>query len=504
MDFSRCFAKKSVLDIQKEVGAVKLKRTLGPINLISLGIGCIIGTGIFVLSGHAAALHAGPAVVLSFVLAGIACAFAALCYAELASVLPISGSAYTYAYATLGESMAWVMGWLLLLEYGVASATVAVGWSGYVVSFLHTVGFNFPLEWAHPYGEAFKRYDGSEGVGIFNLPAFIGVAGVSALLVAGVQESARVNNVIVCIKLAVILTFIAVGAGHIDVANWHPFIPENTGHFGDFGMSGVLSGASMIFFAYIGFEAVSTAAQEAKNPQRDMPFGIIGALVVCTILYILVSGVLTGIVPYTALNVPDPIAVGVDAIGLPWLSFVVKIGAIMGLTSVMLVLIYGQTRIFFSMSRDGLLPKMFSTIHPTLKTPHIGTSLLGLLIALIAGLVPLKELGDLVNMGTLVAFMIICFTVLYMRRKEPKLLRPFICPGVPVVPVLGIVSCFALILGLPRETYIYIGVWLVVGMLLYVSYGMQHSKIGINLQKAPKKVQAAIKKARKPVKKKKR
>ena len=496
MKCNRYFLKKSVESIQAEARNHTLKRSLSATNLVSLGIGCIIGTGIFVLSGQAAAQHAGPAIMLSFVLAGIACAFAALCYAELASVLPISGSAYTYAYATLGEGVAWIMGWLLILEYGVASATVSVGWSGYVVSFLKNLGIVIPPVFTN--ATAITLADGSVINGIFpvlssgylwnalpegaaftgyiNLPAFVAVLAVTALLVKGVHESAKVNNIIVAIKLAVISIFVLVGVFYIHPANWHPFIPPQTGP-GQFGWSGILSGASVIFFAYIGFEAVSTAALEAKNPQRDMPIGILGALGICTVLYMLVSAVLTGIVSYTQLNVADPIAVGVDAIGLPWLSILIKIGAIMGLSSVMLVLVYGQTRIFYTMANDGLIPAVFGKVHPRFHTPYINTMVIGLFVALAGGLMPLHDLGNLVNIGTLVAFCIICFTVLYLRYYSPQLVRPFRVPFSPFVPVLGILFCIGLICGLPKETFHYLGYWLLLGIAVYLLYGQHHSKL---------------------------
>lgn len=488
MSFKRLFVKKSVADVQRESGVIALKRTLGPLNLVSLGVGAIIGAGIFVLSGKAAAEHAGPAIVLSFVLAGLACAFAALCYAELASVLPISGSAYTYAYVTLGEVFAWVMGWLLILEYGLASATVAVGWSGYVVSFLANVGVVIPPEWANPYGMALA----GGGVGIFNLPAFLGVLVVTLLLVVGVSESAKVNNIIVLVKLAVIIAFIAFGASHVNTANWVPFIPENIGP-GQFGFDGVVRAAGVIFFAYIGFEAVSTAAQEAKNPQKDMPIGIIGSLLICTALYIAVSAVLTGIVHYSALNVPDPIAVGVDAIGLTWLAIAVKVGAIMGLSSVMLVLVYGQTRIFFTMSRDGLLPKFFHTVHPKFQTPHLNTLFVGIAIAFVAGLTPIGILGELVSMGTLLAFSVVCFSVLYLRKVAPGLKRPFKTPLMPLTPILGIACCLYLISGLPWDTFVRLKLWFVAGVLIYVFYGYRKSYMGHHLKQAPKTVEAAAK-----------
>ena len=479
MNFSKFMVKKSISSIQLEAKNSDLKRTLSATNLISLGIGCIIGTGIFVLTGQAAAQYAGPAIIISFLLAGMACAFAAMCYAELASMLPVSGSAYSYAYASLGELFAWVMGWLLLLEYGVAASTVAVGWSGYIVSFLHNFGIVIPPELTSATGQIVKLPDGGTVTAIFNLPAFIGIAAATGLLVLGVKESATVNNIIVFIKLLVIVLFIGFGAMYINPANWHPFIPQNTGEYGHFGWSGILHGASFIFFAYIGFEAVSTAAQEAKNPQKDVPIGIVGSLAICTLLYILVSLVLTGIVKYDTLNVPDPIAVAVDAIGLPWLSFVVKIGAIAGLSSVMLVLLYGQTRIFYSMAKDGLIPPIFATVHKKYQTPWINTLLLGGLSGLVAGMTDINSLGNLVNLGTLVAFTIICFTVMYMRKTEPDLARPFKIAYPRLIPILGMLFCVGLISSL-WATFVALIPYFALGAVVYFGYGQFHSKLRVN------------------------
>jgi basic amino acid/polyamine antiporter, APA family len=477
MAFSKYLIKKPISAIQAESEKGELKRSLSAANLVSLGIGCIIGAGIFVMTGQAAAQYAGPAIMISFVLAGLCCAFAALCYAELASTLPVSGSAYSYAYASLGEVLAWVMGWLLLLEYGIAASTVAVGWSGYVVSFLKEFGVFIPETLTQPT----IALDGNHNVlmtGAFNLPAFLGIMAVTSLLILGVKESATVNNVIVFIKVSVIILFIIAGFSYINFDNWHPFIPEQTPD-GRYGWDGILRGAGIVFFAYVGFEAVSTAAQEASNPQRDMPIGIIGSLVVCTILYMLVAGVLTGIVPYTALNVPDPIAVGVDAIGMPWLKFLVKIGAIAGLSSVMMVLLYGQTRIFYTMARDGLMPPLFSKIHPKFKTPWINTLVVGAVVAVVASATPISILGDLVSLGTLTAFSIICFTVMYLRKTEPNLVRPFRAPGGKATPILGIGFCLYLIWGLlsnPVTVRFYI-FYLIAGLLIYFGYSQFRSKL---------------------------
>ncbi len=480
MSFAKLFVKKSISAIQAESAKGELKRTLTAANLVSLGIGCIIGAGIFVMTGQAAANYAGPAVMLSYVLAGLCCVFAALCYAELAAMLPVSGSAYSYAYASMGELLAWVMGWLLLLEYGIAASTVAVGWSGYVVSFLANFGIVIPPEWTTPTISINETHDVIFGNG-FNLPAFLGILMMTALLVVGVKESATVNNVIVFIKVAVVVAFIAVGAFYIDTANWHPFIPEQSADGLKYGWNGILRAAGIVFFAYVGFEAVSTAAQEAKNPQRDMPIGILGSLAICTILYMLVCAVLTGIVPYTMLNVPDPIAVAVDHIGVTWLTFFVKIGAIAGLTSVMMVLLYGQTRIFYTMSRDGLMPALFSKVHAKFQTPWINTLIVGTVVAFVASATPISILGDVVSLGTLTAFAIICFTVLYLRKTEPNLKRPFTAPGGMMTPILGIGLCGYLIYGLlsnPVTIKFYI-VYLIAGLAIYFGYSRFHSKLRV-------------------------
>lgn len=481
MSFAKFLVKKSIAAIQAESEKGELKRTLSAANLVSLGIGCIIGAGIFVMTGQAAAAYAGPAITISFVLAGLCCAFAGLCYAELASMLPVSGSAYSYSYASLGELVAWIMGWLLLLEYGVAASTVAVGWSGYVVSFLGNFGIIVPPEWAMPTFKMDHDLGTLAFTGGFNVPAFFGILMMTALLVVGVKESANVNNIIVAIKLVVVLLFIGVGVFYVHPENWHPFIPENTGVDGQYGWSGILRGAGVVFFAYVGFEAVSTAAQEAKNPKRDVPIGILGSLVVCTLLYIAVSFVLTGIVPYATLNVADPIAKAVDAVGLPWLSFLIKIGAIAGLTSVMMVLLYGQTRIFYTMSRDGLMPQAFSKVHSKFQTPYINTILVGSVIAVVAAMTPIDILGDLVSLGTLTAFAIICFTVMYLRKAQPNLPRPFKVPLSPYFPILGILFCGYLIYGLlsnPVTVKFYI-VYVILGLIMYFAYSHKHSKIRI-------------------------
>jgi APA family basic amino acid/polyamine antiporter len=454
-----------------------LRRALGPLELAALGIGAIIGAGIFVLTGHAAAQHAGPAIVLSFILSGVACAFAGLCYAEMASMIPIAGSAYTYAYATMGEFFAWVIGWDLILEYLFGAVTVAIGWSGYVVSFLRDFGIDFPPTLSAAPGTTVQLADGSQVTAVLNAPAVFIILVITALLVIGVKESAFVNNIIVILKLAVLGLFIAAGVGYINSANWHPFIPPNTGTFGEFGASGILRGAGVIFFAYIGFDAVSTAAQEARHPQRDMPFGILGSLLICTVLYIAVALVLTGIVPYSQLNVPDPVAVGVDATGMRWLAPIVKIGAIAGLSSVILVMLLSQPRIFWSMSRDGLLPRAFAQVHPRFRTPHITILVTGVIAAVLAGVMSIHIVGELVSIGTLLAFVLVSAGVIVLRRTRPDAPRPFRCPGVPLVPILSVLTCFSQMLGLPLDTWIRLIVWMALGLVIYFMYSRYHSRI---------------------------
>lgn len=492
----RMLARKSVAQVQQETESSQLKRTLGPWNLVFLGIGCIIGAGIFVRTGNAAALHAGPAVLLSFLVAGVVCALAGLCYAELSSTLPVSGSAYTYSYTTIGEFAAWIMGALLLLEYGLAASVVAVGWSGYVVSLLGDYGIVIPPELTGPAGHALIR-DGApvlDAAGnavttLFNLPALLICLALAGLLVVGVSESAKVNNVIVAIKMSVIIAFIlVVGWFVIDnfdtlKGNWDPFIPEPTGEKGEFGWGGVFRAASIVFFAYIGFEAVSTAGQEAKNPKRDMPIGIIGSLAVCTILYILVSIVLTLVVNYKTLNVPDPVAVAVDALGPQWAWFakLIKVGAIIGLTSVVLVLMYGQTRIFYTMARDGLLPRVFSTIHPKFKTPWVNTVLVGVLTACAAAFFDINTLGDMTSVGTLAAFGIVCLSVIWLRRTHPEIPRGFKVPLYPVLPALGIIACFALIFTVETRVLIFFSWYALGAIALYFLYGMRNSRLNKGL-----------------------
>lgn len=593
---NRLFQRKTVDQIQSEYAHGELKRSLGPLNLVLLGIGCIIGAGIFVRTGNAAALHAGPAVMLSFVIAGLVCAFAGLCYAEMASALPVSGSAYTYSYATIGEFGAWVMGALLLLEYGLAASVVAVGWSGYAVSLLLDLGWLIPPEFtqapgffvvgeaavfqvtdptislngvtgaladgsqvqflassraaiAGVYEAGLTQYDVVDRIGegfaltnaadialnvdtqailasatealtadgslrelaagtavtapagssvqlpagaalpipadlvvasVANLPAVVVVLAMMLLLVVGVSESALVNNIIVFIKVAVIVAFCVVGAQYVNPANWQPFIPAPTGEPGEFGWSGVMRAATIVFFAYIGFEAVSTAAGEAKNPQKDMPIGILGSLVICTVLYMATSAVLTGVIPFTKLNVAAPVATAVNAFGPEWnwLAYSIKIGAIAGLTSVIMVLMFGQTRIFYTMSKDGLLPSVLANVHKSFKTPWINTFITGIVVAFAAALFDLNTLGDLTSVGTLAAFAIVCVAVMWLRRTRPDLKRGFRVPFYPITPILGILSCAFLITRVEARVQLFFFYFLAGAVVLYFLYGIWNSKLG--------------------------
>jgi APA family basic amino acid/polyamine antiporter len=504
----------------KETGG--LKRTLTALNLTTLGIGAIIGAGIFVLSGQAAAQYAGPGIVLSFIISGLACGFAGLCYAEFASMIPIAGSAYTYSYATLGEFFAWIIGWDLILEYLFAASTVSVGWSGYVVSFLRDFNINMPAQFIGATGsvlvdvpemgwmsltKAYAETLAASGINvdslahvtcILNLPAMFIVALLTTLLVIGIKESANFNNVMVITKVSVIILFIVLGFMFVKAANWHPFIPTNKvestpiseygsiwgwlkaygQEFGKYGISGILRGAGVIFFAYIGFDAVSTAAQEAKNPQKDMPVGILGSLGISTVLYILVAIVMTGIVSYTALNVADPVAVAVNAMGkgMFWLRPIVKVAAIAGLSSVILVMLLGQPRIFFTMAKDGLLPPVFSKVHPKFKTPYISTIVTGSVAMIIAGVLPISILGQLVSIGTLFAFIIVCLSVLLLRKRKPDIHRPFKTPWVPFVPIAGAIICFIQMAALPLDTWLRLIIWMAIGFCIYFFYGIKHSK----------------------------
>jgi APA family basic amino acid/polyamine antiporter len=520
----RLFLRKPISQVQDEFKAGELKRALGPINLVSLGVGCIIGAGIFVLTGQAAANFAGPAVLISFVIAGLACTFAGLCYAELASTMPVPGSAYTYAYVTLGEVFAWVMGWLLLLEFGVAASTVAAGWTAYVAGDANTVGLLQEFGINIPLALKSSTLQFENGVlqaqPAVNLVGALGILGVTALLVLGVHESARFNNIVVAIKVTVLLAFIAIGVFFIQPQNWTPFIPANEGGF-TYGWPGIFRAASIIFFAYVGFEAVSTAAGEARNPSRDLPIGILGSLFICTAIYVLVAAVMTGVVPFRELAGGAPIAIAIDRMPIPWatiqgwplngegelnlLTLMIKIGAFAGLSSVMLVLCYAQTRIFYQMAKDGLLPGLFARLNPVFKTPASGTMLLGVVIAIAAAVLPLSVLGDMVSLGTALAFAIVCVSVMYLRDAHPTLERPFKVPLYPVTPMLGIFFCVVLMMGpilldivskgigvdllgimvgTPGEVDkdpVALGILLVyavIGALIYPFYGRKHAKLG--------------------------
>ena len=492
----------SVLNAEaSEEGERTLRRSLGPVNLITLGIGAIIGTGIFVLVGPAAANYAGPAVALSFIVAGITCTFAALCYSEFASLIPICGSAYTYGYATLGEFIAWIIGWDLVLEYAFGASTVASGWSGYFVSLLDDLGIHLPPQIIATPGTELYQYNGHwvqfmslpdnvsthlaslpHATAVANLVAFAAIAVVTAVLVIGIEESANFNSAIVFIKLAVVGVFIVVGAYFLmhhpalRQANWHPFIPPSAGG-SHYGVQGIMAGAASIFFAYIGFDAVSTAAQEAKNPRRDMPIGIIGSLIICTILYIIVALILTGLVNYKMLNVGSPIATGIDVTGHRWGTLLVKFGAVCGLGTTMLVMLLGQSRVFFSMSRDGLIWKWAGDVHPRFRTPWLSNIAVGFVAAILPALLPVGRLSELTNMGTLLAFAIVCAGVWILRRRVPDMERPFRTPFVPVVPILGIITSLYLVYTLPRLTKEVVFAWLLIGLIVYFTYSTRHSKV---------------------------
>ena len=478
---SKLFTRKplALLFEEAERNEYGLIRHLTAWNLILLGVGCVIGAGIFVLTGSAAANYAGPSLVISFVLSALGCAFAGLCYAEFASMIPLSGSAYTYGYATMGEFIAWIIGWDLILEYLFGAATVAVGWGGYVVSFLADFGLTLPpFMTSAPFDVDAAGHWYTTG-SFINFPAVFIVALLSVVLIMGIKESAKLNNIIVLVKVAVILLFIGFGIAHIQVSNWTPFIPEYIPATGQFGWHGILTGAGVIFFAYIGFDAVSTTAQEAINPKKDLPIGILVSLAVCTVLYIGVTLVMTGIVNYKELNVPAPIALAIDqaGTGLLWLRPLIKIGAIAGLTSVVLVLLLGQTRVFFSMSSDGLLWKKLSHIHPKYKTPSVTTILTGSVCALIAGLLPIHVLGEMVSIGTLLAFIIVSIGIILLRKSEPNAPRAFRTPFVPYVPLLAIGICLLEMVYLPLPTWYRLIGWMALGFLIYFTYGIKHSKV---------------------------
>lgn len=472
------FAVKPLSRILSEAeGEHALKRTLGPLQLVLLGIGAIIGAGLFSLTGIAASQHAGPAVVLSFVLCGIGCAFAGLCYSEFSTMIPVAGSAYTYSYATMGELIAWIIGWDLVLEYAVGAATVAVSWSGYVASLLHDFGITLPAKFIASPWQPITLADGSMAFGIINIPAVLVVVAVSLLLMTGIQESARANAVVVVLKVAVVILFVLVGWKYINGANYDPFIPPPTGERGEFGWAGVVRGAGIVFFAFIGFDAVSTAAQETKNPQRDMPIGIIGSLVVCTILYVLFAHVLTGIVNYKELDNAAPVAVAIDRTGLAWLKTAIKLAIIAGYSSVILVMLLGQSRVFYSMSRDGLLPKLFSDIHPRFRTPWRSNMLFMVFVGLFAAFVPIQVVGEMTSIGTLFAFILVCIGIMVMRKTHPELPRPFRTPMVPLVPILGIVVNGYLIYHLGWQNWARLFGWMALGILIYFVYSRHHSHL---------------------------
>jgi APA family basic amino acid/polyamine antiporter len=466
------FETKSLERIKAEAegGEQHLKKTLGPGNLIALGIGAIIGAGLFSLTGIAAAENAGPAVVISFIVAAIGCAFAGMCYSEFSTMIPIAGSAYTYAYATMGELLAWIIGWDLVLEYAVGAATVSVSWSSYITKLFHMYSIELPPSVTHcPWDEPVA--------GIINLPAVFVIVVISALLMIGISESARVNAVIVVIKVAIVLIVITIGWGMINPANYKPFIPENTGHFGEYGLSGILRAAAVIFFAYIGFDAVSTAAQEAKRPQRDMPIGIIGSLAICTVLYILFARVLTGMVHYTKFKGDAAPVATVISLFPAWLQSGIVIGIIAGYSSVILVMLLGQSRVFFSMSRDGLLPKVFSDIHPRFLTPWRCNLIFMIFVSLFSGFLPISKLGHMTSIGTLLAFVIVCVGVVVMRKTNPDAPRPYRTPLVPIVPFLGVAACLVMMVSLDWETWVRLVVWLVIGLAIYFGYSTKHSHL---------------------------
>src|SRR6185312_967789 len=476
----RLFATKDLKTLMSEAsneGEHGLRRALGATNLVTLGIGAIIGAGIFVITGQAAAQFAGPAILISFVLAGIACAFAGLCYAEFASMIPIAGSAYTYSYATLGEFIAWIIGWDLILEYAFGAATVAVGWSGHLRAFFQDMGWKLPMMPTSHFmihGQTIQlKYD---------YIGFLVILVITTILVIGIKESANFTTAIVILKVSVVCIFIALAVAFLTSHGWnsnywHPFIPPNTGVRGEFGWSGILRGAGVVFFAYIGFDAVSTAAQEAKNPAKDMPIGILGSLVICTILYILVSGLLTHLVPYTQLMVPDPVVVGIRATGHLWATYLVELGALAGLATVMLVMLLGQSRVFYSMSRDGLLWPWASKIHPRFRTPYLSSIVVGFFVAILATVVPLGVLDEMTSVGTLLAFMLVSAGVWVLRKKHPELERPFKTPMVPLVPILAILFSGLLIVGLSYLTLLRLLVWLIIGLVIYFTYGRKHSRV---------------------------
>jgi APA family basic amino acid/polyamine antiporter len=473
--------KKSIeaLKIEAEnTGKNSLKRSLGAVNLVAIGVGVIIGAGLFSLTGIAAANNSGPAVILSFVIAAVGCAFSALCYAEFASMVPVSGSAYTYAYATLGELFAWIIGWDLILEYSVGAATVGISWSQYLVKFLEKFDVFIPPQLVLSPFETATLADGSIVHGIINLPSILIIALITSIIIRGTKGSALFNVVVVALKVGVVIVFIALGWQYIDPANYHPFIPNNTGTFGEFGWSGVLRGAGVVFFVFIGFDIVATMAQETKNPQRNMPIGILGSLLVCTVLFILFGYVMTGLANYTEFkNSAAPVAIAIANTPYEWLGVAVILAILIGYTSVILVDLLGQSRVFYSMSKDGLLPKVFSELHPKFNTPYKSNIVLCIFISFFAGLVPISVVGEMTSIGTLLAFVMVCLGILILRKKEPNLERPFKTPFVPVVPILGIITCVVMMVSLPFDTWLRLFVWLAIGFVIYFFYGKKRSKL---------------------------
>jgi APA family basic amino acid/polyamine antiporter len=476
---SRIFARKSIEAlVAKTPEGAKLPQTLSMFSLTCFGVGSTIGAGIFVLTGTVAAEHAGPAVVLSFLLASVACALAGLCYAEFASMVPVAGSAYTYAYATLGEAVAWTIGWCLVLEYLFASSLIAIGWGGYAVSMAADFGLKLPLSLTQAPLDVTAAGLVTTG-SIFNVPAAGVIVICTALLLAGTELSARINDFIVAVKVVAILIVGVAGLMFVQADHWTPFIPPNLGDFGKFGISGVVSGAAIVFYAYIGFDAVSAMSQETRNPQRVVPWALMASLAICTVLYILVALMVTGLADYRVLGVPDPVYVALAAAGpaLAWAKPLIGVVVVVGLISALLVTLLGQVRIFYAMSRDGLLPPMFSAVHPRLRTPHICTLVTGVTAALIAGAFPLSLLGELISIGTLLAFAVVCVGIIVLRRLRPELARPFRVPGYPWVPLGGIIVCVALMASLPRDTWIRLAAWLLLGTALYAGYGYRHSSL---------------------------
>lgn len=470
------FERKSIDELRAQAESSRLTRALGAFELTALGVGAIIGAGIFVLTGQAAAEYAGPAIVFSFLLAGFACLLSGLCFAELASMMPVSGGAYTYAYASMGQGTAWLVGWTLILEYSIDAAAVAVGWSGYLVSFLRDFGVGIPAQLTAPYGTVVSLSPDRTAAAIFNVPAALLTLILSVLLVVGIRVSTTANTLMVGIKVGVIVLFIGVGAAFVDPSHWMPLLPPNTGTFGEFGWSGVLRGAAVIFVAYLGFDAVSTASQEARNPKRDVPIGMLGSLAICAALYIATALVLTGLVPYQSLSVADPIAVGIDATGVRWLRPVVKLGALAALSSVALVLLLGQARIFLAMSHDGLLPRIVGAVHPRFRTPHVTTAVTGVVVAILAGIFSVRVLAALAAIGTLFCFVIVCLSVVILRHTAPKAERTFRTPASPWIPVLGAVVCTYLMIGLPGSIWLSYLAWLLVGVGVYCVYGHRASR----------------------------